>query len=50
MPTQEEVLENLETVLVPSVMRSLVKMNLVRVAANTLKVMSPMNITDLTMH
>ena len=30
MPTQEEVLENLETVLVPGVMRSLVKMNLVR--------------------
>lgn len=30
MPTQEEVLENLEAVLVPGVMRSLVKMNLVR--------------------
>ena len=30
MPTQEEVVENLETVLVPGVMRSLVKMNLVR--------------------
>jgi len=30
MPTQEEVLENLDTVLVPGVMRSLVKMNLVR--------------------
>lgn len=30
MPTQEEVLENLETVLVPGVMRSPVKMNLVR--------------------
>ncbi len=30
MPTKEEVLENLEAVLVPGVMRSLVKMNLVR--------------------
>ena len=30
MPTQEEVLENLETALVPGVMRSLVKMNLMR--------------------
>jgi len=30
MRTQEEVLENLETVVVPGVMRSLVKMNLVR--------------------
>ena len=30
MPTQEEVLENLEAILVPGVMRSLVKMNLVR--------------------
>ena len=30
MPTQEEVLENLDTVLVPGVMRSLVKMNVVR--------------------
>ena len=30
MPKQEEVLENLETVLVPGAMRSLVKMNLVR--------------------
>jgi len=30
MPTQEEVLKNLETALVPGVMRSLVKMNLVR--------------------
>jgi len=30
MPTQEEVLESLETVLVPGVMRSLMKMNLVR--------------------
>lgn len=30
MPTQEEVLESLETLLVPGVMRSLMKMNLVR--------------------
>ncbi len=30
MPTQEEILENLDTVVVPGVMRSLVKMNLVR--------------------
>jgi len=30
MPTQEEVMKNLETVLVPGAMRSLVKMNLVR--------------------
>ena len=30
MPTQEEVMKSLETVLVPGVMRSLVKMNLVR--------------------
>ena len=30
MPTKKEVLENLETVLVPGIMRSLVKMNLVR--------------------
>ena len=30
MPTQEQVMESLETVLVPGVMRSLVKMNLVR--------------------
>ena len=30
MPTQEEVLENLNTVLVPGVIRSLVKMNVVR--------------------
>jgi len=30
MPTREEVMKNLETVLVPGVMRSLVKMNLVR--------------------
>lgn len=30
MPTQEEIIKNLETVLVPGVMRSLVKMNLVR--------------------
>jgi len=30
MPTQEQVMENLETVLVPGVMRSLVKTNLVR--------------------
>jgi Mrp family chromosome partitioning ATPase len=30
MPTQEQVMEGLETVLVPGVMRSLVKMNLVR--------------------
>ncbi len=30
MPTREEVLQNLEAVLVPGVMRSLVKMNLVR--------------------
>ncbi len=29
MPTQEEILENLDTVVVPGVMRSLVKMNLV---------------------
>ncbi len=30
MPTQEEIMENLDTVVVPGVMRSLVKMNLVR--------------------
>jgi len=30
MPTQKEILENLDTVVVPGVMRSLVKMNLVR--------------------
>jgi hydrogenase maturation protease len=30
MPTQEEILENLDAVVVPGVMRSLVKMNLVR--------------------
>ena len=30
MPTQEELMENLETVLVPGVMRGLVTMNLVR--------------------
>ena len=30
MPTQEELLEKLEAVLAPGVMRSLVKMNLVR--------------------
>jgi hydrogenase maturation protease len=30
MPTQEQIIESLETVLVPGVMRSLVKMNLVR--------------------
>ena len=30
MPTEEQVRENLEQVLVPGVMRSLVKMNLVR--------------------
>jgi len=30
MPTQEQIIESLETVLVPGVMRSLIKMNLVR--------------------
>ncbi len=30
MPAKEEVLEKLQAILVPSVMRSLVKMNLVR--------------------
>ena len=30
MPTQEEVMKNLETVLVPGAMRSLVKINLIR--------------------
>ena len=30
MPTQGQIIESLETVLVPGVMRSLIKMNLVR--------------------
>lgn len=30
MPKQEQVMESLDTILVPGVMRSLVKMNLVR--------------------
>ncbi len=34
MPTQEEILENLDTVEVPGVMRSLVKMNLMYMCWN----------------